>query len=91
MPIIEPGSWLNPENRPDWSAFSSAGRFAIPLEGGASYTLDPFAGTELGGSDPDIAGMARYVTVPEPTVFALTVSAAFIAFRRRHPHEYRCH
>jgi len=35
VPIIEPGSWLNPSNRPEWSAFSSAGRFAIPLEGGA--------------------------------------------------------
>jgi mannose-6-phosphate isomerase-like protein (cupin superfamily) len=34
VPIIEPGSWLNPENRPEWSAFTSAGRFAIPLEGG---------------------------------------------------------
>ena len=34
MPIIEPGSWLNPENKPAWSAFTSAGRFAIPLEGG---------------------------------------------------------
>ena len=34
MPVIEPGSWLNPENRPEWAAFSSAGRFAIPLEGG---------------------------------------------------------
>ena len=34
MPIIEPGSWLNPDNKPDWSSFTSAGRFAIPLEGG---------------------------------------------------------
>ena len=34
MPVFEPGSWLNPDNRPEWSAFVSAGRFAIPLEGG---------------------------------------------------------
>ena len=34
MPIIEPGNWLNPDTRPEWSAFTSAGRFAIPLEGG---------------------------------------------------------
>lgn len=34
MPIIEPGNWLNPDNRPEWSTFTSAGRFTIPLEGG---------------------------------------------------------
>ncbi len=34
MHIIEPGSWLNPDNKPAWSAFTTAGRFAIPLEGG---------------------------------------------------------
>lgn len=34
MPIIEPGSWLNPQTAPEWSSFTTAGRFAIPLEGG---------------------------------------------------------
>ncbi len=34
MPIIEPGSWLHAETRPDWTSFTTAGRFAIPLEGG---------------------------------------------------------
>ncbi len=34
MPVFEPGSWLNPDSAPEWSAFTSAGRFAIPLEGG---------------------------------------------------------
>ena len=34
MTVIAPGSWLNHGNRPEWSAFSSAGRFGIPLDGG---------------------------------------------------------
>ena len=38
MPIIVPGSWLNPDTKPAWSAFTSAGRFAIPLEGGRFET-----------------------------------------------------
>lgn len=33
MTVIPPGSWLNPDTKPDWSAFTSAGRFALPLEG----------------------------------------------------------
>jgi len=34
VPVIAPGSWLNPDTKPEWSAFTSAGRFAIPLDGG---------------------------------------------------------
>jgi mannose-6-phosphate isomerase-like protein (cupin superfamily) len=34
MPVIEPGSWLNPDNRPDWCEVGSIGRFQIGLEGG---------------------------------------------------------
>lgn len=33
MPVIPPGSWLSPEERPDGCAFSAAGRFSVPLEG----------------------------------------------------------
>ena len=33
-PVYEPGSWLSPDDRPAWSAFSSAGRFTVPVEGG---------------------------------------------------------
>ena len=34
MPVIEPGSWLHPETRPDWSGIGSIGRFAVATEGG---------------------------------------------------------
>lgn len=34
MPIIEPGNWLYPENRPDWCDISTIGRFAVATEGG---------------------------------------------------------
>lgn len=34
MPIIEPGSWLNPDTRPSWCEIGSIGRFAVPVEGG---------------------------------------------------------
>ena len=34
MPVIEPGSWLNPENRPDWAEIATIGRFAIAVDGG---------------------------------------------------------
>jgi len=34
VPIIEPGSWVNPDNRPDWCGTAAIGRFAIPMEGG---------------------------------------------------------
>ncbi|MGX5682693.1 AraC family ligand binding domain-containing protein [Schumannella luteola] len=34
MPVFEPGTWLNPDTRPDWCEIGSIGRFAVPLEGG---------------------------------------------------------
>jgi mannose-6-phosphate isomerase-like protein (cupin superfamily) len=34
VPVIEPGSWLHPENRPDWAEIATIGRFAIPVDGG---------------------------------------------------------
>jgi mannose-6-phosphate isomerase-like protein (cupin superfamily) len=34
VPVIEPGSWLHAETRPDWSGIGSIGRFAVPTEGG---------------------------------------------------------
>ncbi len=34
MAIIPPGSWLDPAEKPEWCAFSSAGRFAVPMDGG---------------------------------------------------------
>lgn len=34
MPVIQPGSWLNPENRPPWCEIGSVGRFVVPTEGG---------------------------------------------------------
>lgn len=34
MPVIEPGSWLNPDNKPDWCEIGSIGRFTVPMEGG---------------------------------------------------------
>ncbi|WP_432974216.1 AraC family ligand binding domain-containing protein [Dactylosporangium sp. CA-233914] len=34
MPIYRPGDWLNDETRPAGATFASAGRFAVPLEGG---------------------------------------------------------
>ncbi|WP_223693264.1 cupin domain-containing protein [Leifsonia poae] len=34
MPVFRPGSWLNPESRPDGCGTATAGRFAVPLAGG---------------------------------------------------------
>lgn len=35
MPVIPPGSWLNPADRPEWAAqIATIGRFAIPVDGG---------------------------------------------------------
>jgi mannose-6-phosphate isomerase-like protein (cupin superfamily) len=34
VPVIEPGSWLNPENRPDWCEIGTIGRFTVATEGG---------------------------------------------------------
>ena len=34
VPIYEPGSWLNPDDKPAWCEIASAGRFAVPIEGG---------------------------------------------------------
>ena len=34
MPIIEPGNWLNPDNRPEWAEIATIGRFAVAPEGG---------------------------------------------------------
>lgn len=34
MPVFVPGTWLNPESRPDGCGISTAGRFAVPVEGG---------------------------------------------------------
>ena len=35
MPIIPPGSWLNPDNRPEWCEIGTIGRFTVAVEGGA--------------------------------------------------------
>lgn len=34
MPIIEPGSWVNPETRPSWCEIGAIGRFTVPVENG---------------------------------------------------------
>jgi mannose-6-phosphate isomerase-like protein (cupin superfamily) len=34
MPVLPPGRWLNPADRPDWCEVTGAGRFAVPLDGG---------------------------------------------------------
>ncbi len=34
MPVIEPGSWLNPDTRPDWCEIGAIGRFVVSTEGG---------------------------------------------------------
>lgn len=34
MPVIEPGSWLNPDNRPEWCGIGSIGRFTVSTDGG---------------------------------------------------------
>jgi mannose-6-phosphate isomerase-like protein (cupin superfamily) len=34
VPVYEPGSWLNPENRPEGVGIATAGRFAVPVDGG---------------------------------------------------------
>ncbi|MGA1836586.1 AraC family ligand binding domain-containing protein [Herbiconiux sp. 11R-BC] len=34
MPVYEPGTWLNPDNRPEWCEIGTVGRFAVPVEGG---------------------------------------------------------
>jgi len=34
MPIIPPGSWLNPDNRPDWCEIGTIGRFTVSVDGG---------------------------------------------------------
>jgi mannose-6-phosphate isomerase-like protein (cupin superfamily) len=34
MPIIAPGSWLNPETKPDWTGIAAIGRFVVATEGG---------------------------------------------------------
>ena len=34
MPVLEPGTWLHPENRPDWCDIATIGRFAVSVDGG---------------------------------------------------------
>lgn len=34
MPVIEPGSWLNPDSRPEWCEIGSIGRFTVSTDGG---------------------------------------------------------
>ena len=34
MPVFPTGTWLNPDNRPEWAQIATIGRFAIGLEGG---------------------------------------------------------
>lgn len=34
MPVYEPGQWLNPDSRPAGTGTATAGRFAVPLDGG---------------------------------------------------------
>ena len=32
MPVIEPGSWVHPGSKPDWSEIGTIGRFAVSVE-----------------------------------------------------------
>ena len=34
MPVIEPGSWVHPGSKPDWSEIATIGRFAVSVDGG---------------------------------------------------------
>ncbi|KQQ53064.1 AraC family ligand binding domain-containing protein [Plantibacter sp. Leaf314] len=34
MPVIEPGSWVHPGSKPDWSEIGTIGRFAVSVDGG---------------------------------------------------------
>ena len=34
MPVLPPGTWLNPDSRPPWCEVTAAGRFAVPRDGG---------------------------------------------------------
>jgi len=34
VPVLEPGSWLHPGDRPEWCEIGAAGRFTVPVEGG---------------------------------------------------------
>lgn len=60
--------------------------WSLTLTPGGSYTLDPLATAELGGSDPASSGMASRTTVPEPSGALLLLAAAAVmatAPRRR--------
>jgi len=34
MPVIEPGSWMHPGSKPEWSEIGTIGRFAVSVDGG---------------------------------------------------------
>jgi mannose-6-phosphate isomerase-like protein (cupin superfamily) len=34
MPVIPPGSWLHPDDRPDWCEIGTVGRFTVSVDGG---------------------------------------------------------
>lgn len=34
MPVIEPGSWVHPGSKPEWSEIGTIGRFAVSVDGG---------------------------------------------------------
>lgn len=57
--------------------------WTINLNGGASYTLDPLATPDLGGTDPEEDGMARHVTVPEPAAVGLLMLLALAVLSGR--------
>ncbi|RYD34911.1 MAG: PEP-CTERM sorting domain-containing protein [Verrucomicrobiaceae bacterium] len=56
----------------------------VNLAPGASYSLDPLATAELGGTDLPAAGMANLVTIPEPgTTGMLLMGMAAVSMRRK--------
>ncbi|MES2707073.1 MAG: hypothetical protein V4726_10775 [Verrucomicrobiota bacterium] len=57
--------------------------WTISLTPGASYTLDPFASPELGGTDPAAGSMANFTTVPEPSAAVLLLLFSGLAARHR--------
>lgn len=56
----------------------------VNLAPGASYSLDPLATAELGGTDLPAAGMANLVTIPEPGATGmLLLGMAAVSMRRK--------
>ncbi len=50
--------------------------WVIPITSGGNYTLDPFATSDLEGSDPAALGVASFFVIPEPASGVLLGMAA---------------